>query len=188
MKKVLVAVVAVLLVSVSASAFAAQGMGKGAKEVSAFASISSTDSSAQNTYYGSSMDTKSSDQTLSLGFSYFLTDPISLGARIDEMMSKQSGSKFSTTFVQVEGKFHFYRKGQPVIPYAGLSLGAAMTEVAGDSSVGALFQPKAGVKMFLSENVAANVELNYSIYQSSIGGIDMTNKTLKLQAGLSMFF
>jgi len=75
-----------------------------------------------------------------------------------------------------------------VIPYAGLSLGAAMTDINGDSSTGALFQPKAGVKVFLTENVAANAELNYSIYESSVGPIDVTNKTLKFQVGLSMFF
>jgi hypothetical protein len=60
--------------------------------------------------------------------------------------------------------------------------------VAGSSSTGILVQPKGGVKMFLSENVAANVELNYSIYDSKIAGTNITNKTLKLQAGLSMFF
>lgn len=183
MKKILVVLFAVVLISLSASAFAAQKMGKGAKEVAAYASLSNTDSSVSGG--GSS---KSSDQTLALSFGYFLTDPISVGARIDEMMSKQAGSKFSTTFIEVEGKYHFYQKGQPAIPYAGLSLGAAMTDVAGDSSTGVLFQPKAGVKVFLTENVAANAELNYSIYDSSIGGVDVTNKTLKLQVGLSMFF
>jgi outer membrane protein W len=179
MKKILVVLFTVVLVSMSASAFAAQKMGKGAKEVAAFASISSTDSSPGGT---------SKDQTLALGFGYFLTDPISVGARIDEMMTKSQGFKVSTTFIEVEGKYHFYQKSQPVIPYAGLSLGAAMTEMAGDSSTGILFQPKAGVKMFLSENIAANAELNYSIYDSEMAGADVTNKTLKLQVGLSMFF
>ncbi|OGW37077.1 MAG: hypothetical protein A2X58_05700 [Nitrospirae bacterium GWC2_56_14] len=183
MKKILVVLFAVMLVSLSASAFAEQKMGKGAKEIAAYASISSTDSSVSG---GTS--TKSNDQTISLGVGYFLTDPISVGVRIDEMMSKQAGTKFSTTFIEVEGKFHFYRKNQPVIPYAGLSLGAAMTDVAGDSSTGVLFQPKAGVKVFLTENVAANAELNYSVYESELAGVDVTNKTLKFQAGLSMFF
>jgi opacity protein-like surface antigen len=186
MKKILVVLFAVMLVSMSASAFAAQKMGKGAKEVSAYASISSTDSSSNNSFY--SYSEKSKDQTIALSLSYFLTDPISLGVRIDEMMTKGSGFKMSTTFIEVEGKFHFYRKNQPVIPYAGLSLGAAMTDINGDSSTGALFQPKAGVKVFLTENVAANAELNYSIYESSVGPIDVTNKTLKFQVGLSMFF
>ncbi len=187
MKKILVVLFAVALVSLSASAFAAQKMGKGAKEVAAYASISSTDSSSNSSFY--SYSSKSKDQTISLALGYFLTDPISLGVRIDEMTSKPSGgSKFSTTFIEVEGKFHFYKKNQPAIPYAGLSLGAAMTEVAGDSSTGLLFQPKAGVKVFVSENVAVNAELNYSIYESSLGPIDITNKTLKFQAGLSMFF
>ncbi len=187
MKKILVVLFAVILVSLSASAFAEQKMGKGAKEISAFASISSTDTTADNTYY--SYSSKSKDQTLALSYSYFLTNPISLGARIDEMMSKPSGgSKSSTVFVQVEGKFHFYKKAQPVIPYVGLSLGAAMVDAGGSSSTGALFQPKAGVKVFVSENVAANAELNYSVYSSRIAGMDMTNETLKLQVGLSMFF
>jgi hypothetical protein len=101
MKKILVVLFAVMLVSLSASAFAAQKMGKGSKEVSAFASISNTDSSPGGT---------SNDQTLALGLSYFLTDPISVGARIDEMMSKQAGGKFSTTFIEAEGKYHFYKK------------------------------------------------------------------------------
>jgi len=187
MKKILVVLFAVVLVSLSASAFAAQKMGKGAKEVAAYASISSTDSSSNNSFY--SYSSKSKDQTISLALGYFLTDPISLGVRIDEMTSKPSGgSKFSTTFIEVEGKYHFYQKNQPVIPYAGLSLGAAKTEVAGDSSTGVLFQPKAGVKMFLTENVAANAELNYSVYESEFAGADVKNKTLKLQVGLSMFF
>lgn len=48
--------------------------------------------------------------------------------------------------------------------------------------------PKAGVKVFVFENVAANAEVNYSMYDSKITGGNITSKTLKLQAGLSMFF
>jgi len=195
MKKIMVLAVAVLVVvCMAVPAFAASKIGAGTSELNVFGNLGSS----ENKMNGQKVSTDVSTN-VSVGYGYFVTDLIQVGVSLQEFLTETkpeggSTSKSGVTYVQLDGKFHFYSKGATVVPYVGASVGqATMTSSSGGSSSnasGTMVTGRAGVKMFVSENTSVNLELNIAQYETKVSGSDfkMKTNTVTGQVGLSTYF
>lgn len=198
MKKygIIVAILAFTLVA--SSAFAA-GIGKGAKEIGAFGSISDT------TMEFDGAESESLSATVQANFGYFVTDGLQVGGAVfnqqskDEFTSGGTTSESETSTMGLDGfaKYHFYKKGQTVVPYVGAQLGyvsSTTTDDEGNESDGTAISYGAmgGAKFFVSESVSFNAELNYKLYELDFdfGGTTATADVTDLSVllGFSVYF
>ncbi len=196
MKKLIVLAVATLVaVCMAVPAFAVESkVGKGSSELSAFANITGTTSSVDG-----KETSKSTTTMVQLGYAYFLTDAFSLGASIlgvGNSTTPTGGDTTSTTvtYVQLDGKFHFYSKGQTVIPYVGLSVGAtaisSQSKGFTDSASGSMVAGRGGLKFFVSETTSLNLELAVDQYSYQFAGSSTTttNQDTIFSVGFSTYF
>ncbi len=192
MKKLLV-VVFILSVTLFVHQYgeaAVSNLQQGKSELGGNIDITGTSSTVKTGSYSS---TDSSAST-SLGFTYgyFLTDAVQLAGRLFATgTSSGSGSTESvstTTYYYLEGKYHFYSKGQDMIPYLGLGLGALNIKSDSTSGSGSSYSFMGGFKYFISENTSINTELNISSNKYSMGSADITAATTRLWAGFSLYF
>jgi len=194
MKKIVIALVASSLVffSVSAHAFESK-IGQGATEVDSFLSMQALTMTSPG---GES--TKTQLETVSLGLHYFVTEKLSLGGSVlvmgvqTQLPGTDNDTATTSTYFQLDAKYHFYEKGQQLIPYVGVSIGDALSESQGAGSVdysnAFMWTPRAGLKYFVNETTAINVELNYSSYTQDFGQGSVDISSLSVQAGLSVYF
>jgi len=178
MRKALVLVCVMVIVMMfmgAASADAAYRIGMGVNEFTVFGSISNMSPST-----GDSIKTT----IVAAGYNRFVTNDISAGANIETVTASSGGNKAEMTFIEINGKYHFIRKGEPLVPYAGLYLGRVSMKAGDVSESGTEFKPAVGLKYFVSDNTSVNAELSYS--RASIGG--ETTNTTALNFGLSVYF
>ena len=174
------------------SAFAAN-ISQGVSEVSGDLNLSydyKTQESAVSPQFGTV--NKSETDTLSgiirLGYGYFLTDEIQIGATASESISSSKPYKQGTpesfvtetfqTSIDANIKYHFLqltKKQIPVVPYIGAQLGYVnyhlkqkndfnkQQEEYDANALGA--GGMAGLKIFVTENMAINTEFNYRYFQ-----------------------
>ncbi len=121
--------------------------------------------------------------TIAATYGYFLTDEIQLNGTI-LYVGAGDGTTTSLKGLDLQGKYHFYQKGQTAIPYVGIQLGSIATEDAGTSSTSTSYGAMGGLKYFISENTSVNPELNYRSYQFS--GVSVTSTALLV--GFSVYF
>lgn len=195
MKKIFVVIIlAVALFTYSNGEAAVSALQQGKSELGGNFDITSTSSTAKVGSYSST--SSSSSTSLGATYGYFLTDAVQLAGRIFATgTSSGSGSSKSesvTTYYYLEGKYHFYQKGQDMIPYLGLGLGALnITSTSGGTSTsgsGSSYALMGGIKYFISENTSANAELNISSNTYTFSGADITAATTRLWAGFSYYF
>lgn len=171
----------------------AAGIQKGASEISAFGSLS-----RMTTKVDDYKDTTHTNIGM-LGYSYFLTDQISAGANLLLIGMKSKDSEGSTssagiTGIDLNAKYHFFSKGQTVVPYLGLQGGLMRMSLKsdGDSLSGRApsYGGMGGVKFFITENIAFNTELNYRRYSIKFSGYESKAKinNLSLLLGFSVYF
>lgn len=165
---------------------AGAGIGKGTNELSGFGSLSSMKAEGD----GESITV---DTTLFLvGFGQFVTNEVQVGGSLVRLAStiKSEGTKeeASATGLDLYGKYHFYEKGQPAVPYVGLQLGY-MNMTSDDSSGGAIsYGAMGGLKYFITENTSFNTELNYRHYNMDFEGSSVGMNNLSLLFGFSYYF
>src|SRR3990167_685443 len=124
MKKLL-AVIVMLLVTLSICSYgeaAVSNLQQGQSELGGNIDITSTSSTVKVGSYSST--STSSSTSLGFTYGYFLTDAVQLAGRIFATGTKSESTESTTTYYYLEGKYHFYEKGQDMIPYLGLGLGA----------------------------------------------------------------
>lgn len=183
MKKIFVVIIlAAALFTWSSVEAAVSALQEGKSELGGNADITST----SVTYTGGS--STSSSTSLGFTYGYFLTDAVQLAGRIFATATKSESTESTTTYYYLEGKYHFYEKGQDMIPYLGLGLGALNIKSDSTSGSGSSYALMGGIKYFISENTSANVELNLSSNKYSMGGTDITAATTRLWAGFSYYF
>jgi len=174
------------------SAFAAN-ISQGVSEVSGDLNLSydyTTQSSAVSPQYGTvnKSETDTYGGIIRLGYGYFLTNEIQVGAAASESISSSkpyrqgTPESFTTdtfqTTIDVNTKYHFLqltKKKIPVVPFVGVQLGYVNYYVkkknefnkqqeeynANALGIGGM----AGLKIFVSENMAINTEFNYRHFQ-----------------------
>lgn len=71
-------------------------------------------------------------------------------------------SDFRTTELGVAGEYHFLRR-RSLVPYLGFGLGWRSTEFADLTTRGLTYGPRAGIKLFLADNVALDFEVVYRL-------------------------
>ncbi|MCL4456718.1 MAG: porin family protein [Nitrospirae bacterium] len=164
------------------------GISEGTSELGTMAAISSLSGKAQGSKF-------TSTTTLGLAqYGYFITDHIQLGGSVLYMgqTSKTADEKSTSdaTGIDLYGKYHFYSKGQSVVPYLGVQAGyldiSAKSD--GDSASGDAFSygGMGGLKFFITEKISFNTELNYRRYKMDITsggtkvGVNVNNLTLLL--------
>lgn len=190
---------------------AAAGIQKGASEFTVNGSLSQLTSKMDD----SDSKTTSYTNTGTLGYSYFLTDQVSVGANLlysgseTEDDAGTSTSNDVTTGIDLNAKYHFiFSKGQTVVPYLGLQGGwinmysestytytfgtTTYTGTSDSSGSAGSYGGMAGVKFFITENVSINTELNYRAYNITMNDgyseSKMKMNNLALLFGLSVYF
>jgi outer membrane protein W len=195
MKKIAVLAVAVLMVCVcmTVPAFAGAKIGAGTSEVNVYGNIQKSESSSSDSDGKTKVDTT----TISAGYGYFITDAISIGASVmgigvDVTDSSDNKSKNTFTYLQLDGKYHFYSKGATVVPYLGASVGEAMIKSESgnesNSANGTMVMGRGGLKFFVSESTSVNLELNYARYKTTMDDITATTNATTFEIGISTYF
>lgn len=212
---VTVAMAALLLVG---SAAHAANISKGVSELSGDVNITydyQTQGSAVSPTFGNINESKT--DTLSgivrFGYGYFITDAIQLGGNISENISSSkpytggNPEAFTTevfqTSLDATAKYHFMqltKKKIPLVPYAGLQAGYVHVTVKRKNdfnkqqetyNADALgFGGMAGVKFFITENLALNGELNYKHFDVELlkGLPKFKHDQISALFGLSYYF
>lgn len=192
MKKFLavMCMLAVTLLYCSSAEAVEPGIGEGTSELGAMAAITSLSGKAQGNKF-------TSNTTIGLAqYGYFITDHIQLGGSVLYMgnTAKTNDEKSTSDAIGIDlnGKYHFYSKGQTVVPYLGVQAGyldlSAKSD--GDSASGSAFSygGMGGLKFFITEKISFNTELNYRRYKMSIESIKANVNQLTLLLGFSVYF
>ena len=99
------------------------------------------------------------------GFGWFVRDALLLrGVASYAILEDVAGdeSDFRTTELGGAAEYHFLRR-RSLVPYLGLGLGWRSTEFADLTTRGLTYGPRAGVKLFLADNVALDFEVVYRL-------------------------
>lgn len=193
MKKITSAICSLFMLSLCFAGAAAANPGsaiqQGSSELGGQISLEGSTSTTE----GSSTEYDSSTATLGITYGYFVTDAIQLAGRYFSV-SSSSGTDGTVTnettysYLYLEGKYHFYSKGQTFIPYVGVGIGtASMTSESPGytySSSGSSSSLMGGVKYFVSENTSLNTELNVGSAKFDT----TTTNTTRLLIGFSVYF
>jgi opacity protein-like surface antigen len=169
------------------------GTEQGAKEVQLQGSfVNSTNS--EN-------DDKTTTSTGQLTFNYFLTNWFSLGgtarisgSRTDYEDENRDDTKSSTTFWLLRGDFYLGGPTSTVVPYIGAQAGIAnySSESGGNknSSSTSAYGGHGGLRIFPSENVSWNLELDVTSYKPDVdeGQEEVTYTDTSFLLGFSYYF
>lgn len=188
MKKILISVF-IMLVTLFVHQYgeaAVSNLQQGKSELGGNIDITGTSSTVETGSYSST--STSSSTSLGFTYGYFLTDAVQLSGRIFATGTKSESTESTTTYYYLEGKYHFYEKGQDMIPYLGLGLGGLNIKSGSTSGSGSSYSFMGGFKYFISENTSINTELNISSNKYSLGSADLTAATTRLWAGFSLYF
>lgn len=172
---------------------AGAGIHQGSSELVFQGSLGYTNASTSGG--GGDLNTKAADYQV--GYGYFITDAIQLGAfhtgRYQlQSASGQSDNKFSNFGLDLSAKYHFYSKGATLVPYLGLQGGVVNVSIdsggSSSSSNNFSYGGMGGLKFFFSENFSFNTELNYRRYKNTFSNVDVTNDDFRLFLGFSYYF
>lgn len=202
MKKISVLFFAVLMMFASTTVFAEPKIGQGASELGLFTSIGAGESSVS----GSTKKNKSTDLTLDVRYSYFVTDGFQIGVQLNGMgttswtetngkKDSNSESTSTTTFIYLDAKYNFYSKGWTTIPYIGLGIGQASTKFQSAGSPestgsGTATAVMLGLKNFITDTTSLNIELKGDSFKYTPSGanVQYTSSNTTLLLGLSAYF
>lgn len=172
---------------------AGAGIGQGSSEFGVFGSLS-----RQTMNLEDEGDTDKITTNVLMGvanYGYFLTDKVQLGGTLLYMgaNSKDGGEdSFRMLGLDLVGKYHFYSKGQSVVPYLGIQAGILNMSFEGDgyddSSSSFSYGAMGGLKYFITENTSFNTELNYRRYKMDFEDSKATINNLSLLIGFSIYF
>lgn len=218
MKRIYTATVALAALLLACGPVSAANISKGVSEVSGDLNLSydyKTQNSAVSSQYGTinKSETDTFGGLIRLGYGYFLTDEIQVGATASESISSSKPYKQGTpesfvtntfqTSVDATVKYHFLqltRRQIPVVPYIGAQLGYVNYHLkqknefnkqqeeydANTFGIGGM----GGLKIFVTENLAVNAEFNYKHFEVELlKGVphEKHNQFLGL-VGLSYYF
>ena len=137
------------VVSTTAAA-AAPRTERGAKELSVHVSLD---------FEGAVGDTISADA----GWGWFVRDGLALRGIVSyAILEDVAGDESDFRTLELGAAFeHHFRRDRQLVPYVGVGAGWRKTEFADVSRSGPVYGPRAGLKVFLADNVALDLELVY---------------------------
>jgi len=125
--------------------------------------------------------------TAMANFGYFITPKLQLGISGFTL----GGTDYSSDGVFGTVKYHFYSKGQTVVPYIGAQAGMFAISN-GVSYTSFSYGGMGGLKFFVREDTSINLEANYLRYSSEVqvgrATIEQDTSQLQLLVGLSFYF
>lgn len=193
---VLLFVVAMTFCMQSSALAAGAGIGAGSSEVGVQSSLMFTTTKPEG-----GGETKDTTTMFLANYGYFITDGLQVGGSLltsgtssEDIYGTETSSV--TTGFDAFAKYHFYRKGQTVVPYVGAQLGVvgvSMDSGYGEATGSALsYGGMGGVKFFMSEKTSLNLELNYRHYDIDMDYDGYTSKSktdsTALLIGFSVYF
>lgn len=132
------------------------------------------------------MDTDGMEMTMTVlsgTLGKFVTDAASAGVQVmATRMEMDGGDPMMMLFLNGRLDYHLIAGGS-LYPYAGAHAGLIMIDAEGMEESSLNYGVQGGVKIFVAENTAVNLEANYTKYQ--IMEVDMNN--LQFLVGLSIF-
>lgn len=218
MKRILSTFVALTLFSLTYSAAQAANISKGVSELSGDLNLTydyQTQGAAVSSQYGNINESKTDTLggIVRLGYGYFITDNVQLGANVSENISSTkpytggNPEAFTTNIYQssldATAKYHFLqltKKSIPLVPYVGAQAGYVHVtvkrkndfnkkqETYNADSIG--YGGMAGVKFFFTESLALNAELNYKHFDVELlkGLPKLKHDQISGLLGLSYYF
>lgn len=176
---------------------AGAGIGAGSNEAFGQAQIQNVSSKTK----GSPNTNTTTMAIYTVGYGRFITDALQLGVSHIGIIGNTddgAGSKNTAAVYGIDGfaKYHFYTKGQTVVPYVGLQVGylglTANSGGGGPDSTGSSvsYGGMGGLKFFLSENFAITTELNYRRYEMKMspGNDESTSDQISFLVGFAVYF
>jgi len=182
LKVALISIFVTVIFLLAGNAFAVDSL-KGRGSLGAFLT-------GQRTEIGYEGDTFESNQTIFQGsLGYFVTDhvEINFAPTIIGIEVEGEDSTLYSYFGNV--KYNFYNAGWTVIPYIGLQAGISGVEYDDDSDSNFAYGGMGGLKIFVTEDLSLDLELNYLMTEFDIGDdetVDMD--TLALFLGFKYYF
>lgn len=149
-KPAILAITAVAALFGAAAAVAEPLLGKGTRELSVHVDLD---------FEGPVGDTIAADA----GFGWFVRDGLLLRATASYAILEDvaaEDSDYRTSELGVAAEFHFLRERR-FVPYFGLGAGWRSTEFADVTRRGLTYGPRAGLKLFVADNVALDFEVVY---------------------------
>ena len=130
---------------------------KGSRELAAHVSLD---------FEGAVGDTISADA----GYGWFVRDGLLLLGTVSYAILEDvaaEDSDFRTSELGVAAEYHF-RRDRNLVPYLGLGVGWRSTEFDDVTNRGVTYGPRAGIKLFLADNVALDFELVYRLARDDL--------------------
>ena len=122
---------------------------------------------------------------------YFFTDHFEVNlAPIIFMIDPDEGDETTTYSVLGNAKYNFYQEGWTVVPYLGVQAGVSGYEREGDDDSAFSYGGMAGTKVFVTEDVSLNFELNYlyTQFDEDDGGNELDSTTISFFVGFAWYF
>lgn len=87
-------------------------------------------------------------------------------------------------------KINFYQKGWTAVPYVGVQAGVTGYELGDDDDNAFSYGALGGIKLFVTEDVSLNLELNYlhTTFDADDGGDDLDLDVTSFFVGFSWYF
>ena len=128
------------------------------------------------------------DYTLDVSYGYFILDDIEIGP----MIGFASYGKLESFSIGIFGEYNI-DFDSPVVPYVAMRLAYVSAKndyIGGDNKNSVEFEPAAGLKFFIAENVAISGEFYYDIASDDVYYNDnkMKNNDYGLKFGVRSFF
>jgi hypothetical protein len=139
-------------------------------------------------FEGAIGDTISADA----GFGWFVRDRIVLRGVLDyEILEDVAGADadYRTSGLGVAAEYHFGH-GETLVPYLGLGLGWRSTHFGEHEEAAMVYGPRAGLKVFLADNVALDCEAIYELGAADVFVNDFVpeDSDLRTLIGLRFYF
>lgn len=121
--------------------------------------------------------------TISVGAGRFISDVSSVGIQIMRVGIDADGDDTSYMFINGRYDYHFTAIAGGGFPYVGAHAGLIMLEIGDEDETEINYGVQGGIKYFLTESTALNLEANYTMYEVMDEELD----NLQFLAGLSVF-
>ena len=144
----------------------------------------------QETSFGDS-DSETDTTSLMGSLGYFLSDHLEVNfAPMIMILDPDQGDKYTLYSYFGNLKVNFYQKGWIAVPYVGVQAGVTGYESGDDDDSSFSYGALGGIKLFVTEDVSLNLELNYlhTTFDADDGGDDTDLDVTSFFVGFSWYF
>lgn len=126
------------------------------------------------------------------GYAYFVRDRLALRGTLGYTVLEDvagEDSDYRMREIDVAAEYHF-ELGNAFVPYVGAGLGWARSEFHDRAESAVVYGPRAGLKLFLADNVALDFEIVYRLGSADvfINDFEREDSDLSTAIGFRVFF